>query len=240
MESVRVGVSKILGAEPDTAIKPAIWQELLRMRLALLSLATAVDERNAAILAANSDNALEETTGLLTHKMYLGTLCVVDVVVSEKFGADTAVAWFKPYAGSIRASLAYGATVDGLSIYQDAETPAGGTRSFMLKGMYINTRGTVNTTPYVTPAHHSRLSAESIYDPGGGGYVYTSADFKGNITWMSDMTAAYHGFYNVAGYYYIGHIVGSMVASSTEPGSPGLYFDIHAKGALVYFNPRRA
>lgn len=233
-ESVRLGVSKILGADPDPAIAPNIWQELVKLRIALLSLADAVDARNAAILEELQSEY--QTTGLLTHKMHLGLLTTLKVKAGEAFGVNPTLCWIRGEGRSFGVELvaykAYADCADAISVQSSVDIPVGTQMEVVLRGLYLNVIPTVQIRDSNVPVH-SRLATVTISDD-----QYTSYHFRGAPTWNEySFRKDQYGYYDIAGFHFTGHIIGSMVSESD--GTAGVLFSSKAQNALVYFNPRR-
>ena len=229
--SVSVGVSKILGAEPDQSIETKIWQELIKLRVALLNLAAAVDARNAAALEA-AQISTYQTTGLLEHSMHLGQLTTLTVIAGEELPKYPSFCTLSFSGGVLKATKSHRVYADALSVQADSVTPAGSTRDVILRGLYLNSVSTFDPISYAVPYPHYRLAVgttEAKYDNGA---------YAGKPFWFSNRTKERYEYFYIEATRYTGHVIGSMVAeSNTDP--TGSYFQHYAMNALVYFNPRR-
>ena len=235
-------VTEILGSEPSPQLDERVYFELIRLRIAMRELAAAIDAKIAAL--SEQEQTAYQTDGLLEHKMFLSSLCTVKLQATETLSKYGSLCYLQPIGGGalssaqLKATKAYERFADVVCV---SDADAEGKYDLVLRGMYLNVSVTVQNKYYaeINWKTHWRLSTEKIRDPDN---IWKSYDRRGSPTWFGPERKEQYGYYYVTGDWFIGHTVGALYDSTIKnnPTPSELSLQLYAKGAFVYFNPRRA
>jgi len=224
--SVSDVVFELLGSSPPQELPPAIWQELVKLQLAVKELAAAVD----LYLAAQAEQQQVEftITGTLNHTLFLGSLTAVTVIAGEAIAVGQPVK-FSFDGTTLRAYRVNGGYADGVAT---EAVVAGAVGDFVLRGMFVHPRLVFPAAvPYrgIGTAAHNRLAIVYIHDDPSGDYY-----MRGSLYWTGVSVKQYNYWHT--GIWHIGTRIGYVGAYYAPYGD---WTSDLAYNALVYFNPRR-